>query len=502
MESLTPNRTWRSHAALLAQILSLLATGWVMWRMWSGPRSASQSFGGLLLTSVTFTLLAWIWSAGIALLLHLAIRRVEKVDILGATLRTSTAAVWFAPATILLSSLSAWSIPAALVLVINATRLLYAEWQLIYPEEEKAPILVPQEAGVLGAGELSMAILPRHLGPAMTVSFGVQSGVAANLLLHPMLAAALLTMSVAVLTVFAISAGVWAGDRRPSLPRSIFGLILTMFLATGLSVVGVAGGQGWGFGGGAAGGDGSIADLFRKSGAGSSDFNPLKKVATDAGPGVAAPPHPEPPAPPDTSTNLGGSFPGVILWPEVKPVTLLIEPLPATGAGYATPSHPYSIPFSGEYWMFRWLMFKRPPPRSFFQRGTPAQLSFSTTDGWPLQMEAHQKLERSLDPACCGKIRIDIANGDRYPGTVSLELMLVNGELAASESLGRAPILSRPDLKADPVIPVAETLEYSVPTVNALPRFDELQVQFHRERQRGDKSARIAIERFVLVPPL
>ena len=79
--------------------------------------------------------------------------------------------------------------------------------------------------------------------------------------------------------------------------------------------------------------------------------------------------------------------------------------------------------------MFRWLMFKRPPPRSYFQRGTPAHLSFSTTDSWPLQMEAHQKLERSLDPSCCGKIKIDIVNADRYPGTVSLELMLVNGEL-------------------------------------------------------------------------
>lgn len=499
MEISVQDRTWRSHAALAVQILSLLATGWVMWRMWSGARFASRSFADLLRTSITFTLVAWIWSACIALLLHLAIRRVEKVDVVGATLRTSTAAVWFAPATILLSSLSAWSIPAALVLVINATRLLYAEWQLIYPDEEKAPMLVPQEAGMLGAGELSMAILPRHLGPAMTVSFGMQSGVAANLLHHPMLASGLLTMSVAVLTVFAISAGVWAGDRRPSLPRSIFGLILTMFLATGLSVVGVAGGQGWGFGGGA-GGDGSIADLLRKGGNGSSDVKPLKKFATDAAPGVAAPPHPEPPAPPDTSTNLGGSFPGVILWPEVQPVTLLIEPLPATGAGYATPSHPYSIPFSGEYWMFRWLMFKRPPPRSYFQRGTPAHLSFSTTDNWPLQMEAHQKLERSLDPSCCGKIRIDIVNADRYPGTVSLELMLVNGELAATESLGQAPVLSTPDLKAEDVTPVAETLEYSVPAVNALPRFDELQVQFHRARQRVDKSARVAIERFVLVP--
>jgi hypothetical protein len=487
------------------EILSLLATGWVMWRVWSGPRSATHSFGFVFRTAVTFTLFAWLWSAVIALLLHLAIRRVEKVDVIGATLRTSAVAVWFAPATMLLSSLSAWSIPAALVLVVNATRLLYSQWQIVYPQEEVAPVLVPQSAGMLGAGELPLAILPRHLGPALAVSFGLQSGLAADLLSHPMLAAALLTMSAAHLTVFAISAGVWTDQRQPSLPRSVFGLILTLLLATGLSVVGVTGGNGWGFGNGSADGPGSILDLFRRGRDGTTDEKLPETATKDKGSGNADLAHklpPLPPPPPRTTTDLGGSFPGVILWPEVQPVPLLVAPLPAIGGGYATPAHPLSIPFGGEYWMWRSMFFTRPPPNSYFQRGTPAHLSFSTTDRWPLQMEAHQKLEQSVDPTWCGKIQIAIVNADRFPGTVSLELTLVNNQFGAqaTESLGQAPVLSTPNLKADPVLAVPETVEFTVPLSGPLRQFNEFQVAFRRARSRADKSARIAIGRFILVP--
>ena len=66
-----------------------------------------------------------------------------------------------------------------------------------------------------------------------------------------------------------------------------------------------------------------------------------------------------------------GGFPGVILWPEVKPYATLIAPMPQRSDGLGTvEARPMSIPFSGEYWMFRWP-FARPPRTSYFQRGTP-----------------------------------------------------------------------------------------------------------------------------------
>ena len=121
---------------------------------------------------------------------------------------------------------------------------------------------------------------------------------------------------------------------------------------------------------------------------------------------------------------------------------------------------PLSIPFSGEYWMFRWP-YARPPKTSFFQRGSPAALSFSSTDHRPLQMEARHKLDQPVALSCCSAIRLEIRNADRYPGTISLELVLINNEQpgAPSLNLGRSNVTSRPDFSRDPVVPVPETLE-------------------------------------------
>jgi len=193
----------------------------------------------------------------------------------------------------------------------------------------------------------------------------------------------------------------------------------------------------------------------------------------------------------------------VILWPEVKPIPTLIAPMPQMGSGVFTPAdmHPLSIPFSGEYWMFRWP-FARPPGNSYFQRGNPAALSFSTTDHRPMQMEAHHKLQQTIDLSCCSRIQLAIRNADRFPGTISVDLFLLNTELpgARSQSLGTAAVASVPDTTKDPVTPVPEILDFAMPATPVLEAFDEFKVVFIRDRKRMDKSAKVAIDRFILVP--
>jgi hypothetical protein len=183
------------------------------------------------------------------------------------------------------------------------------------------------------------------------------------------------------------------------------------------------------------------------------------------------------------------SFPGIVLFSEPKPRAKLVDPLP--GWAHTTLStartEPSVIPFSGQYWMFR-PPETQPPQKSYSKWGSPETLSFLTTDHATMTMQAHQKLEHPIDLSCCGEIQIAISNADRYPGTVALELILMDNGL--SQSLGTVAVPTRPEA----------VLSFPIPAGSSVQEFNELEVIFHRDRVRIDRSARIAIERFVLVP--
>jgi hypothetical protein len=302
----------------------------------------------------------------------------------------------------------------------------------------------------------------------------------ASILLHrPALAGLALAMSAATITVYALSSRAVEPKRPANLPRSVLALVLTLVLAIGLTVGGMMprfAGRRFGFG------DGGTASAPQPG-------------AAPAQPGGV---------PSETPRGLAdGGFFGVILWPEVKPYTTLIAPMPQTkgGLGTAAPARPMSIPFSGEYWLFRWP-FAHPPENSLFERGSPSRLSFSTTDHQPMQMEAHHKLDQPIAIDCCRSIQIEVRNADSYPGTLALELFLVDGESPRRYQMwmGRALVNSRPDTSRETVVPVFETLEFAMPEDPPIQQFDEFRLIFSRDRRRADKSAKLAIDRFVLLP--
>ena len=80
-------------------------------------------------------------------------------------------------------------------------------------------------------------------------------------------------------------------------------------------------------------------------------------------------------------------------------------------------------------------------------------------------MEARHKLDQPIALSCCSAIRLEIRNADRYFDTISLELVLISNDHpgAPSLSLGHYNVASRPDLSRDPVVPVAETLQFPDP---------------------------------------
>jgi hypothetical protein len=203
-------------------------------------------------------------------------------------------------------------------------------------------------------------------------------------------------------------------------------------------------------------------------------------------------------------TNVGPTWPGVILWTEEQRHTVLVAPLPKMSRALFDPNdtQPMSIPFFGAYWFFR-KPHQKPPPSSVVVRGTPTEKGFRSTDRIPLVMQAHQNLGRLVDIACCRAIELAISNADRWPGTVGIELVLLDSSRPGAPwlSLGRKEVTSTPHWRpGDPGAAVRETLTFEVPAAAAVRAFDEFAVFFHLAAIRSDKSAKISIDRFVFLP--
>lgn len=463
-------------------LAGLAATVWLVLPRHGGPFLFLRVLQGWLVAS-----LALAWALLVVFLLRMVVRHVSGVDVVPVNFRTASAGIWFAPAILL--PLNPAGVTAAIVLVIGATRLLCSA-------PESADWSASDGIKVLGAGELAMDALPRHLGPSLAVAAGLQGAVCLMLLDHPVSAAGLLSVSIATLTSIAIALGAWSESRPPNLPRSVMGLCLTFLLA--MMAGHLLGGGGFGFGAGS-GTRAVFGPPIQTPSNPAAAARPLKPDAADQAP--KPPPGATGEVTPDvrlSEANVPGSFPGVILWPDVAPEVTLVAPFPtARGAGSPALLRPFVIPFGGEYWMFRWP-FARPPRYSYFRRGSPARLAFSTTDRTALQMEALQKLDRTISLNCCRQIQVAVENADRSSTGIALELVVIDTDPPYKSPLSLG--IQRLRATASVTAPMLETLEYPVPIAPRLAKFDELRVIFHRDIQHQDHSARVAIDRFILVP--
>jgi hypothetical protein len=474
----------RARAVFWLQVASLLATGWVIRRVAFFPFGAQNFLPEAVVVALWYSFCALALSGVITYLLLLTMQRIAREEALHVTLRTCAAGMWFAPAVILLSASSPLAVTAALALVVSVTRVLYSQWRL-GPARAVETVDETVKPDALLTGELPHGFLPRDFWPAFVSAAALQAGFVFSHLAQRSLSGACYALGAAVLTAYSIAAGAWKRHGEPTLPRSILAIAVTLMLTVLITIIGMQ----------MYGGSGSGDETAGNGTSSHRSAEPPPKEPT-ARPAAYEPP-PIDPSRMGPSVSVPGGVPGVILWPETRPVPMLVEPMPKGGLAHREASRPFVIPFAGSYWMFR-TGFTRPPANSIVQRGTPTATSFKTVDAWPLEMEAHQRLDREIDLSCCSKIDVDVLNADKHPGTVTVELGLML-HAGTPLRLGPEPILSKPDLFVNPVTPVRETLEFNVPWF-AQREFDEFDVIFHRSRERVDRSARIAIERFVLVP--
>lgn len=200
--------------------------------------------------------------------------------------------------------------------------------------------------------------------------------------------------------------------------------------------------------------------------------------------------------------NAEDGYIAIELWPEQHPSTLIAPASVRRSSVGGKHSSPLVIPFSGVYWFFKSPDFSLPPkPRE--ARGSPEMFDIHSTDHRSLSMQAHQNLGTLVDLSCCRSIRIGIRNSDRYPGTVSIELVLTDTTSPGRPaiSLGRKLVRStRPWTLYDHRPPTTEVLEYAVPPNSRIHQFDEVMVIFWLDQDRSFAAAKMGIENFVLVP--
>lgn len=451
-----------------AQVAGVVATAWLIWTHNILPRLGLQPLASIVAQAFLWVILAWICGAVTTFWVYFVVSLAHLNAATRFSLRTSTPAMWFAPGIVLLSTPFPQAFAVSLLLIANATRQLIAQWGLIEsPIHAMQP--APAEPALMFEQSSPGAAFSWSSAPVLMASLCAQAGAVAMLWHHPFRAAAFFAISTAILTSLSISTGAYRPGKAPQLPHSALSVAMTFLLAATFTFGGIAVHGRFG-----AGSD----TVAGPSGTGGTSLTP---VNTDL------------PARPDDNAAFGGDFPGVILLPELKPYPTFFVPVAAPSVRFGAPiSRPIGIPFSGAYWMFRWPA-ARPPRRSTVRRGSTTELSFHTTDGQPMKMEAHQKLDPPVSTQCCTRIQLVVRSAERYPGTVALELILIDTSvpLNLSQNLGSATV-GAPSQDG-------QVLSYRMPAAAALRQFSEIAVVFHRA-VNSDKSARIAIERFVLVP--
>ena len=405
MKKVSASSKFGDRLIAAGQVAGVLATAWLVWEHAVLPQLGLRPVAAIVSEAVFYVAAAWMCGALTTFCVYMVISLADLPSALRFSFRSSTAAMWFAPAIVLLSAPLPAAFVVSLFLIANATRHLISQWAAVeLPIEWRAPAR-PVPAYPFRVAAPDAGFLWWHSAPVLMASLAAQAGLVELLWRHRLPAAALFALSTAILTSLSISTGAYRPGKPPALPHSSLSVVLTFLLAAALTFGGIS--------------------VRGRGGAGPDASSP----SPDAGGQAGAARVNDPNAPPDDGAGVGGDFPGVILLPPVKPNVTLLVPVPATVSLFGAPlTKPVGVPFSGQYWMFRFPQL-RPPRHSIVRRGNASELSFHTTDGWPMQMEAHQKLDPPVSVRCCSGIELVVRNADPYPGTVALELVLIDSTI-------------------------------------------------------------------------
>ena len=205
---------------------------------------------------------------------------------------------------------------------------------------------------------------------------------------------------------------------------------------------------------------------------------------------------------PAEAANALAGYESLILFPypekkQVVPPILYVDQLLAPGS-----KRPIVLLFNGVY---RYVQppETRPGRNVHHAQGTPLRTEISSTNRFPLMMDADQRLAGTVRLARCRAVEIDVENNDNRAGTIKLALMLTDGSSAHPRtlSLGERPILStRPENFSMKAAPVMETLRFALPKDTFLRKFDEITVLVLPDDAHFFVAPKVAVVQFKLLP--
>ena len=451
------------------------------------PPPRGLSWTGLIASAAERVLLLFVISAATVSGLCLARPNGDKISSRRLAVRTSLDAVWLAPLALLICEKSVWAMAIAAVLAATATRSFHSLQDLSDKTDAAHPPLSPLTGSAFSLPDLSRWY--RQQFSTVCAALCAEAGALAGFVGYPGVAAILVGTSSCVWTWSFTAGGRLRTQETRSAGNSVLRGVLPVGLAIIITVVGLTPylRNMHNFGGVGVPSKGGSHHGF-SSWKGQGEISRAKVSGTSL-----------------SQSDFSEAHSGIVLWPEKLTHTTLVAPAPLLGSSLLTSRHstdPLVIPFNGVYWFFR-APDVRPPKGSREAHGSPEMFNTRSTDRRPLFMEAHQNLGTLIDLDCCSTIQVTIRNADRYPETVSLELILTNVSLPGkpSQSLGSIMVKStRPWQLYGDRPSVGETLSFRIPGNSAIRRFDEVTIRFHLDPDRGDFGAKIAIERFTLIP--
>ena len=421
-------------------------------------------------------LLTWALAAGITVWVYAAVSLADFGDLFFAALRAAAPAMWLPPAMLLVTAPSAGLRLAGVLLVANTVRLLFSRrppGMRLRAARPARPARRRASVPIYFYPDPQPLLFWRETLPPVLGALAFQAGLYALWVEYPRLAAACFAAGAVIWTRCSIGRGAYQSGGKPNLPRAALAILLTLLLAASLSIGQFATEERF------ADSPGLLETARRVFGRLPDTSQAKLEAARQSATPVFTPTH-------EIGRSGGNGVPGVVLRPEAKPLPRTRLWLPRTATVFSV-SRPLTVPFSGEYHLYR-ASSGRLPPGAVIYAGTPIDAIYVTTNRTAMETEAYQSFEPPIDFVNCDTIQVVLSTAEVFPASASMKLETAGGML----DLGtRIFGLTRAR---------EQTIEFALPALSRRLRVSAIRVVFHRNPAQQDQSTRVAIQGFTLVP--